>query len=155
MKCQSSSCCFSIAAGNSNYFTIAFKPESQFYFTDDLHSFSPDFFYQFILFRNSRTLHYFISIPDFFFRMAPFFKFNTGCLQLIAINLFQRTFIGKEYIISLLLGEQRSTHTTFTATQYDDSLTHCFQFTVYGVWFFTSISFQNCTTIWSGLYSVS
>jgi hypothetical protein len=32
----------------------AFEPVSQFYFTDDLNSFFPDLFYQFVFFADSR-----------------------------------------------------------------------------------------------------
>src|ERR1051326_3708629 len=116
--------CLSIATGDAD--NPAASPEliSQFYFADDLDTACPDFFYQLIFLGDTRAFHDLISIQNFVFCMLTFFKINSGCLQFVAIRFFQRAFICEKHFISLLLREQRSTHTAFSTSQYYHSFTH-------------------------------
>src|SRR6476620_2375880 len=112
-QCRGS--CFSVTAGNGYSSTASFKPVGELYFTDNLDAFFPDLFYQHVFFTTTQALYYFIGIEDSFVRMLSFFKFNSGKFQLVAINFFQRTFVGKKYFVSLLFCEQRSTYSAFSA----------------------------------------
>ena len=66
----------SIASRDSDNAALAFIAISQFHFADDGNAGSTDLFYQFVLFRNARTLHHFICFEDLCSGVLSFFKFD-------------------------------------------------------------------------------
>src|SRR5688572_20063185 len=124
MKCQSGRCRLAIASSDTDYFAVAFVPPCQFNLADDGDPLLPDNFHQVIFLRDTRALDNFICTKDKLFIMATFFEGYACCLQLVTIIFFQRTSIGKEYIISLLLCKQCSTDAAFATAQYDHTFAH-------------------------------